>query len=90
MPSAKAVFDPFAWVWFALIAGAAWNLRLRQFRPTLLLVVLASLMSLNEFFQIPNRLMKLKEEPYWQAAESPNYNASFAGAQAVVMCGGML
>jgi len=90
MPSAKVFFDPFAWVWFALMAGAIWNLRQRQFRPALLLVGLAGLMSLNEFFKIPNRLMALKEQAYWQAAESPNYKASFAGTQAVVMCGGTL
>jgi len=90
MPSAKVFFDPFAWVWFALIAGAIWNMRQRRLRPSLILAGLACGMSLNEFLQVPNQLMKWKEESYWQAAEMQNFMATLTGAQAVVMCGGTL
>lgn len=90
MPSAKTFFDPFAWVWFALIASAIWNLHLRRFRPAFLLVGVAGLMSLFEYFQVPNRLMDLKEQPYWQAAESPDFQTMLANAQVIVMCGGTL
>lgn len=47
-------------------------------------------LSAIEFFHVPSRLLAAKEQTYWQRAEAPEFAASLAGAQAVVMCGGTL
>ncbi len=46
MISPKEFFDPCAWVWFGLLAAAAWNFRRRARKAAWLLAGLAVLLSL--------------------------------------------
>jgi uncharacterized SAM-binding protein YcdF (DUF218 family) len=90
MISPKEFFDPCAWVWFGLLAAAIWNFRRRAWKPVLLLAGLAMLLSLVETLRVPERLLASKERRYWLAPDPAAQPQAFAGAQAVVMCGGVL
>ena len=90
MPSPKAFFDPFAWVWFGLIYVSIRNFRRRAYKPALLTLGLAALLSVSESFRFPEHLMAGKERRYWLAPDPAVQPPAFAGVQAVVMCGGVL
>ncbi len=90
MISPKEFFDPCAWVWFGLLAAAAWNFRRRARKAAWLLAGLAVLLSLVEALRVPERLLAGKERSYWLAPDPAANPQAFAGAQAVVMCGGVL
>jgi len=90
MFSPKDILDPFAWVWFALALAGLCRLRQRNFRACCLLLSAVLGMSALEILSVPHRLMCAKENPYQRDAASPDFEKSMAGAQAVVMCGGML
>ncbi len=90
MVSIKDFLDPAAWVWFGLLAAALWHGCKRNFRKAAPPAMLALAISLCEATGLPQRFMAASEKAFWSAENAPDFWRSLDGAQAVVMCGGVL